>query len=61
MINHKDKFDKVKETMKDLEEEYEIFRKCVTYSNRCSLKVKVKKHRDAVTQFVASVDNIFLK
>lgn len=61
MINHKDKFNKVKETMNDLEQEYEVFRKNITYSNRNSLKLKVKEHRNAVADFITSVSNIFLK
>lgn len=61
MTNHKDKFNKVKETMNDLEQEYETFSKNVTYNNRNSLKSKLNKHREAVTNFMTSINNIFLR
>ena len=61
MINHIKQFQKVKNSFKELEKEYETFIKKTSYENRNLLKDKIKKHRTAITDFTTSINNIFLK
>ena len=61
MINHINQFKKVKETFEEVEKQYEIFIKKTTYENRNLLKIKIKKHRAIISDFIASINNIFLK
>lgn len=59
MINHKKQLKKVESTFKELQQEYNNFKRLETYDNRCKLKQKVKEHRDAITSFMSSINNIF--
>ena len=59
MINHKKQFEIVENTFEELQQEYTNFKKQESYENRNKLKQKVKKHRDAFTNCMMSVNNIF--
>lgn len=61
MINHKNQYEKVEDTFKEVQQEYQAFKKNVSYENRNNLKRKVNKHRQALTELITSVNNIFLK
>lgn len=61
MINHIEQYNRVEETFKELQKEYEIFRKNTTYRNRTMLSYKIKEHRQALTNLNTSINNIFLK
>lgn len=59
MINHKKQFERVESTFEELQEEYSNFKKQELYENRNKLKQKVKKHREALTEFMLNINNIF--
>ncbi len=61
MINHKKQFERVENTFKELQQEYNNFKKKESYENRNKFKQKVEKHRDALTRCMLSINNIFLK
>ena len=61
MINHKVQFEKVESTFEEVQEEYQKFKKNVSYENRNNLKRKVNKHRETLTNLLTCVNNIFLK
>lgn len=61
MINHKKQFEKIEKTFEDMQEEYNKFKKNISFENRNNLKQKVNKHRQALTEFVTTINNIFLK
>lgn len=59
MINHKKQFERVESTFEELQHEYNNFKKQESYENRNKLKQKVKEHRDVITNFMSSINNIF--
>lgn len=59
MINHKKQFERVENTFEELQQEYCNFKKQESYENRNKLKQKVKEHRDALTEFMLNINNIF--
>lgn len=59
MINHKKQFERVESTFEELQQEYNNFKKQESYENRNKLKQKVKEHRDVITNFMSSINNIF--
>lgn len=59
MINHKKQFERVESTFEELQQEYSNFKKQELYENRNKLKQKVKKHREALTEFMLNINNIF--
>lgn len=61
MINHTEQYNRVEETFKELQKEYEIFRKNPTYRNRIMIKNKIKEHRQSIYGLTSSINNIFLK
>ena len=61
MINHTEQYNRVKDTFKELEEEYKAFKKNVSYENRSNLKLKINQHRESLNNLVSSINNIFLK
>lgn len=61
MINYKEQYNKVENTYKELEKEFKVFKKKISYENRCNLKLKINQHREAINKLVSSIDNIFLK
>lgn len=61
MINHTKQYSRVENTYKELQKEYEIFRKNPTYSNKTQLINKIKEHRESIYNLKASINNIYLK
>ena len=61
MINHTKQYERVEDTFKEVQKEYQIFKKNVSYANRNKLKLKIDEHREAINNLVASVNNIFFK
>lgn len=61
MINHINKYEKVENTFKEVQQEYQVFKKKISYENRNNLKRKIKEHRQALSELVTSVNNIFLR
>lgn len=61
MINHTKQYEKVENTFKEVQEEYSRFKKNISYENRNNLKRKINKHREALTNLITSVNNIFFK
>ena len=61
MINYKSRFKRVESTYKDLEKEYEIFNKRISLENKNMLKIKIKKHREALNELMASLNNMFIR
>lgn len=61
MINHTEQYNRVKDTFKELEEEYKVFKKNVSYENRSNLKLKINQHRESLNNLVSSINNIFLR
>lgn len=61
MINHTEQYNRVKDTFKELEEEYKAFKKNVSYENRSNLKLKINQHRESLNNLVSSINNIFLR
>lgn len=59
MINHKKQFERVESTFEELQQEYCNFKKQESYENRNKLKQKVKEHREALTEFMLNINNIF--
>lgn len=61
MINHQEQYNRVENTYKELEKEYEIFRKKPTYNNRTQVINKIKEHRESIYDLKVSIKNIYLK
>ncbi len=61
MINHQKQYNRVENTYKELQIEYEIFRKKPTYKNRTMINQKIQEHREAISSLKASINNIYLK
>lgn len=61
MINHTKQYNRVESTYKEVQREYEIFRKKPTYNNRTIINQKIQEHREAISNLKASINNIYLK
>lgn len=61
MINHTDQYNRIENTFREIQKEYEIFRKNPTYRNRLLIQNKIKEHRQSLTNFTTSINNIFMK
>ena len=61
MINHIEQYKRLENTYKELEREYEIFRKKPTYNNRTIINQKIQEHREAISNLKTSINNIYLK
>lgn len=61
MINHQKQYNGVENTYKELQREYEIFRKKPTNNNRKMINQKIQEHREAISNLKANINNIYLK
>lgn len=61
MINHIEQYKRLENTYKELEREYEIFRKKPTYKNRIIINEKIQEHREAISNLKTSINNIYFK
>lgn len=61
MINHTEQYNRVESTYKEVQREYEIFRKKPTYNNRTIINQKIQEHREAISNLKTSINNIYLK
>jgi len=61
MINHQEQYKRLENTYKELQKEYEVFRKKPTYNNRTMVNQKIQEHRESIYDLKASINNIYLK